>query len=110
MVLFIIGTSIAVFLYLFPTSYWQLFLVSPILSIFNGLTQANTSAIISQSASASIQGEILGLNSSVAALAQTIPGIISGIIVVWFSPSATILVSSIIILSAFAIFRLYSNR
>lgn len=91
-----IMTGIAVFLYFLPTQAWQLLLVTPLFAIFNGLTQANSSGLISRSANKEIQGEVLGINSSVAALAQAIPPVLSGYIATSLDATTPILVSGIV--------------
>lgn len=74
----LIGNGIALFLQLWPDNTSQLLLVAPLIAIFNGLTMANASALVSLSAGREEQGEILGIEASVQALAQAIPAIISG--------------------------------
>ncbi len=46
--------------------------------IFIGLTMANTTALISRTASSDMQGEVLGITASVQALAQAIPAALTG--------------------------------
>src|SRR5262249_55059071 len=53
-------------------------LVSPFIALFNGLTMANASALVSLSATKKIQGEVLGIEASVQALAQAIPAAVAG--------------------------------
>ncbi len=74
----LIGTGVALFLQLFPHNTTQLLLVAPFIAIFNGLTLANATALVSKSVGPEIQGEVLGIDSSVQALAQSVPAIISG--------------------------------
>ncbi len=74
----LIGCGIALFLQLWPENTMQLLLVSPFIAIFNGLTMANASALVSLSADKGIQGEVLGIEASVQALAQALPAIVAG--------------------------------
>ncbi len=76
----LIGNGIALFLQLLPNTGGQLLLVAPFIAIFNGLTMANASALVSLSADRKMQGEVLGIEASVQALAQAIPAAISGYI------------------------------
>lgn len=76
----LLGNGIALFLQLLPTNGGQLLLVAPLIAIFNGLTMANASALVSLSAGKSEQGEALGIEASVQALAQAVPAAISGYI------------------------------
>ncbi len=72
------GTGIALFMQLFPNNTAQLLMVAPFIAIFNGLTLANSTALVSKSVGPEMQGEVLGIDASVQALAQSIPAIISG--------------------------------
>ncbi len=56
----------------------QLLLITPFIPICVGLTIANSTALVSKSASAKIQGEVLGINASVQALAAAIPAALTG--------------------------------
>lgn len=100
----IVGTAIATILYFVPHVWWQLLLIAPILAINNGLTHANLLGLISRSADASIQGEILGINASMQALAQAIPPVLSGLVAASFNPEMPILVAALIILLSWAFF------
>lgn len=72
------ATGGALLLMLFATNTKELLLFTPLFAIFNGLTMANVIALVSKSAGKEIQGEVLGINASVQALAQAIPAVISG--------------------------------
>jgi len=100
----ILVAGIATFLFFLPEYWWQLLLIVPIFAIGNGLMQANITALISQSADADVQGEVLGINSSVSALAMSIPPILSGFIAASLSPSAPIFVGGTIVMLAAAFF------
>ncbi len=77
-----------------------LYMIAPFFAIGIGLTQANMTALISRSAGAEIQGEVLGINSSVMALAQTIPPLISGAIAAFFEPQAPLIIASLLVFVA----------
>jgi len=72
------GNALALFMQLLPHNTSQLLMVAPLIAIFNGMTMANASALISISASGKEQGEVLGIEASVQALAQAVPAVISG--------------------------------
>ncbi len=99
-----LGSAIITFMYLLPNQGWQFLLIIPFFAAFNGLNQANASALVSKSVDWSVQGEILGVNASVQALAQAIPPILSGYIAASLSPEAPILVSGVVILAAALLF------
>lgn len=90
-------TAIVILFYFIPRSWIGLLMISPFFAISNGLSQANLLGLISISADASIQGEVLGINASVQALAQSIPPIISGILAYEISPLAPIVVASAVV-------------
>ncbi len=94
----LIATGVLIAVYLLPTVSWQLLLITPFFAMANGLSQANTVALVSRSVGPEIQGEVLGLNASVMALAQSIPPVLSGHIAAQLSPEAPIVVSSFVIL------------
>lgn len=74
----IIGAGIGLFANLWAHNTTELLLVTPIFAVFLGNTIANSLALVSTSVGPEIQGEVLGINSSVQALAQTIPALMSG--------------------------------
>lgn len=76
---------------------WLYFIV-PFFAMATGLSQANMTSLLSRSAGPSMQGEVLGVNGSVLALATTLPPLIAGPIAAKFEPSAPLLVASIIII------------
>ena len=77
-----------------------LYVVVPFFAISVGLTQANMTALISRSVGPTIQGEILGINGSLNALAMTIPPLISGVIAAVFAPQAPLIIASVVIITA----------
>lgn len=74
----LLGMAVALILMLVPNNTAQLLMLSPLIAIFNGMVMANVSSLVSLTASAANQGEILGIEASVQALAQAIPAIIAG--------------------------------
>lgn len=79
-----------------PSAFW-LFFVAPFFAMAIGLTQANLTALLSRSAGAGEQGEILGINGSIQALAMAIPPLLSGGIAALFSPEAPLAISAVIV-------------
>ena len=65
-------------LLLLPDKSIWIYVIIPFIAIFQGLTQPNTTAIVSGMSDAKSQGEILGMNQSVSSLAQAIPPIVAG--------------------------------
>lgn len=77
----LIGLGITIIAILLPNQWWLLLLVNPFIAIFQGLSQPNQTSIISTMTPANQQGEMLGIQQSIASLAFTIPPIIAGFIV-----------------------------
>ncbi len=75
----------------------QLLLVTPLFAIFVGQTIANSTSLVSNSVGPEIQGEVLGINSSVQALAQAIPAVLSGYLAVMGIATPVIVGASVII-------------
>jgi DHA1 family tetracycline resistance protein-like MFS transporter len=97
-------------LYFLATQPWQLFIISPLFAIFNGLNIANLNGLISKSVDESMQGKILGINSSVQALAQIIPAVLSGILAAQISPQSPIILSAVVIVISGILFNLLYKR
>jgi predicted MFS family arabinose efflux permease len=100
----LLGVACVMFTYLLvPAPLW-LFLVAPISSTFNGLSLANMGGLLSRSVAPQRQGEILGIGSSIAALANSIPPLIGGFVAAGIAPWAPVLAAGLTMLIAWAIF------
>ena len=83
--------------FLIPAGEFKwLFLIPPFMALGNGLTMAFNTSLISRISPVELQGESLGINSSVMALAQAIPAIIAGYVAT-ISDNLPIVVGSIFI-------------
>ena len=94
----ILGSAIMLFAYALVTATWQLIIIIPIFSVFNGFVQAYLPAIISRSADKSIQGRILGINASVYSLGQAIPPLFAGYVASLFSPQIPLYIAAVVTL------------
>lgn len=94
----LILTGVMILTYLLPNVWWGLLIVTPFFAFANGLSQANITGLISRSVGPGIQGEILGINASVAAMAQAIPAILSGFIAASLTPSSPSIVAAGVII------------
>lgn len=104
------GSSILVLIFFLATSPWQFLVIVPVFAGFNGLVQAIIPAIVSKSADSGVQGEILGVNSSVQALAQAVPPILSGFIAAKFSPETSIIVAVLVMLLSSFVFLFFFKQ
>lgn len=100
------GMGLTLFAMLWPGNTTQLLLVTPFIAIFVGTIMANVSALVSLSAGPEMQGEVLGIDSSVQALAQAIPAIISGYIAT-MGINMPVIVGGVIVLLAGVIFLVF---
>jgi DHA1 family tetracycline resistance protein-like MFS transporter len=100
----LLGSACMLLVYLFPRNNFELYLIPPLFSFCTGLIMANLPALISARAGKEIQGEVLGINASVTALAQSIPAILSGFIAALVSPTTPLLIASFFVFIAWAIF------
>lgn len=71
-----------------------LYLIAPFFAVAVGLSMANLTSSVSRRAGDTIQGEVLGINSSVNALAQAFPPLLGGVIATLSTPATALLVGS----------------
>lgn len=76
----IIGLSVVMFVLLIPDKSYLLYYILPLVSICQGITSPNMTAVVSIQAGADRQGEILGINQSMQSVGQIIPPLIAGYI------------------------------
>ena len=69
--------GLALWLFLLPTQSWQLFLIVPVMALFQGLTSPNSTTLVSESAPPQEQGKILGINQSVLSAALALPPLVA---------------------------------
>lgn len=80
------------------------YLVGPIMALSNGLTNANLTGIISKSSEGNTRGEVLGINSSVTALAVSFPPIIAGYISAHINIVSTLYFAALFLVIAGVVF------
>jgi DHA1 family tetracycline resistance protein-like MFS transporter len=90
-------------LLILPKMSWVLFLILPFIAVFQGLTEPNSTAMVSELSDASSQGEILGIKQSIQSMGMAIPPIIAGFIS-GIHHTLPIIVASIITLLAWGTF------
>ena len=100
----LVSTGVFILAYLLPSVWWGLLIVTPFFAFANGLSQANITGLISRSVGPEIQGEILGINASVAAMAQAIPAMLTGFIAASLTPSSPSIVAAGVIILGGIIF------
>lgn len=107
----LIGSGIMILMYFLPVYAWQIYLIPPFFGLCTGLTMANLGSLLSKSSKPEMQGKIFGINSSIQALAQLIPAIISGFVAALLTPESPMLIASMFILFGALVFmRLYRKE
>jgi DHA1 family tetracycline resistance protein-like MFS transporter len=87
-------------------SLTALLLITPLFAMVNGLAQANLTGLVSRSVGDDVQGEVLGVSSSLQALAQVVPVALAGLLA-FINPLAPILAAGILMLICAAVFWAY---
>lgn len=104
----LLGVGIALPFLLLPTQSIWLYAVIPFTALFQGLTFPNSTALVSNLIGKESQGEGLGLNQSVQAVAQMLPPILAGT-VAYLHPGLPIVLASFFVLLSWIFFlTLYS--
>ncbi len=67
-------------LLLTPSTTLGLYLIIPLIAIFQGLSQPTSTTIISDLSARDSQGEIMGINQSVQAMAMALPPLLGGVL------------------------------
>lgn len=101
--------SIALISLIIPDKASYLYLTMALVAIGQGLSSPNISALVSNLADNSMQGEILGINQSIQALAQAIPPIVGGLTVSQHL-NLPITLASIVVLVAWLVFLFVFNK
>ena len=98
------GVSAVMAAYLLSPSPLWLFLIAPIGSSFNGLSLANMGGLLSRSVAPQVQGEILGIGSSIQALAQSLPPLCGGFVAASLTPETPVLAAALTMFLAWVVF------
>ncbi len=94
---FLILGSASIFLYYITQNILGLLIVGACFALTNGISMATLPSLASRRAPAYIQGEIMGINSSVQALGQAIPPVLAGFLAAEITPSAPIYIAGAVI-------------
>jgi MFS transporter, DHA1 family, tetracycline resistance protein len=100
----IIGQAFALTAYFVISSKPLLYWFIPVLALFQGLSQANLSALMSRVAEPGKQGQALGIFSSVNSLAQVAPSILLGYITTGQQANTPLVVAAIMTFVAAVVF------
>ena len=87
----IAGVAIAVAAYVLPIAWWVMLAIVPCVSTCNGLAIVNLQGLLSRTAGPDAQGEVMGINSSLQALAMAVPPLAAGSVASALAPGAAVL-------------------
>jgi DHA1 family tetracycline resistance protein-like MFS transporter len=87
----IVCTATLVVGYVLPIAWWTMFLIAPFISTCNGLAIVNLQGLLSRTAGPDTQGEVMGINSSLQALAMAVPPLAAATVASTLAPAAAIL-------------------
>lgn len=88
-----------------PEKWSGLYVTMALVSVAQGLTSPNVAALVSNLSEKDEQGEILGINQSVSSLAQAIPPIVGGLVIM-INLNYPVIFSSLCLIFAWIIFNL----
>lgn len=99
----ILGT-VGIFAFYLPYTIAGLLIAGACFALANGISMALLPSLASRRASANIQGEILGINTSIQALAQVTPPILAGYLAAIIAPAAPVYIAGATVGMAWIIF------
>lgn len=97
----LLGVGVACLL--IPEKFGWIYLINPLIAIFQGITSPNLTTMVSTSASPQEQGEVLGINQSMMSVGQIFPPVVAGYLNS-FDGSYPMLAASIFILLGWLVF------
>jgi DHA1 family tetracycline resistance protein-like MFS transporter len=103
----LIAVGLGLFANLWAHNTAELLLVTPLFAVFVGQTIANNTSLVSNSVGPEVQGEVLGINFSVQALAQAIPAALSGYLAVMGISTPVIVGASLVISGGLLFWMIY---
>lgn len=74
----LLGLALTLAVDIFPDAVWMIYAILPFMSVSQGLTSPNMNALVSNEATPEQQGEIMGINNSIASIGIAIPPLVAG--------------------------------
>ncbi len=85
-----------------PGEVWMIYAIIPFIALSRGISKTVLDAMVSDEASPSEQGKVLGINQSIASIGLTVPPIISGFLTAFDSALPTFTGAGLVFLAWFA--------
>ncbi len=94
---------------LIPSQAFWFYIICPFIAIGQGLTSPNLTAVVSDQAGKEFQGEILGINQSMASLGALIPPMVAGYMYT-INSNLPLISSSVVVFIAWITYLIYYER
>ncbi|HSX39951.1 MAG TPA: MFS transporter [Candidatus Saccharimonadales bacterium] len=104
----LLGLAISFIVLLFPSRRLDLYIILPLIAVFQGLIQPMSTSMLSGMADEKSQGEVMGVNQSIQAIGFMIPPIIDGFLTS-LNIAFPIIAGSICTLLAWLVFDFFFN-
>lgn len=98
------ASAIGILLYLVPQVAWALLIIVPLASIPNGIQMANFSSLLTKRTDEKVRGEVLGINTSVNSLGQSLPPLFAGAIAAFTASYVPVLLAAFTVFCAGLVF------
>lgn len=105
----LIGT-VGIFSFYFPHTIPGLLLAGALFAMSNGISMAMLPSLASRRAPTHMQGEIMGINTSIQALSHIAPPILSGFIAANIAPAAPVYIAGAAVGIAWIVFGIFVRR
>lgn len=105
----ILGTA-GIFAFYLPHTIAGLLIAGACFALTNGISMAAIPSLASRRAPADVQGEILGINTSVQAMAQAVPPILSGFLAAIIAPSAPVYIAGAAVGVGWIVFMIFVRK
>jgi DHA1 family tetracycline resistance protein-like MFS transporter len=102
--------SLGIFSFYLPYTIPGLLLAGAFFALANGISMALLPSLASRRAPASLQGEILGINTSIQAFAQATPPVLAGFIAATIAPSAPVYIAGAAVGLGWIVFMIFVRR
>lgn len=98
------ASAVGILLYLVPQVAWALLIIVPLASIPNGIQMANFSSLLTKRTDEKVRGEVLGINTSVNSLGQSLPPLFAGAIAAFTASYVPVLLAAFTVFCAGLVF------
>lgn len=102
--------SLGIFAFYLPYTIPGLLLAGAFFALANGISMSLLPSLVSRRAPATIQGEIMGINTSVQAFSQIAPPVLAGFLAATIAPAAPVYIAGAAVGAAWLVFIFFVRR